>query len=161
MIEETGSSRLVAKRTSRLVTMPTSSRLRFSTGTPEKLRSMVRRIRSRMEREESMVTGSRTTPLSKRFTARTSSACCSGVMFLCTMPMPPSWAIAIASLDSVTVSMAADIRGMLRVISRVRRVWSLTSFATTSDSPGTSSTSSKVSASSWTRSMATPQGLVH
>jgi len=57
------------------------------------------------------VIGSLTTPLSKRLTLATSAACFAGDMFLWTMPIPPSCAIAIASRASVTVSMAADTTG--------------------------------------------------
>jgi hypothetical protein len=42
-------------------------------------------------------------------------------MLLWMMPIPPSWAMAMARRDSVTVSMAADTSGMFRLISRVRR----------------------------------------
>ena len=38
------------------------------------------------------------------------------------MPMPPSWAMTMAMLLSVTVSIAAETSGMLRLIFRVRRV---------------------------------------
>ena len=63
-----------------------------------------------------MVIGSFTTPLSKRLTFATSAACALGDMFLWTMPMPPSWAMAIARRASVTVSIAADSSGMFSVI---------------------------------------------
>jgi hypothetical protein len=39
------------------------------------------------------------------------------------MPMPPSWASAMASRLSVTVSMAADTSGRLSSMLRVRRVF--------------------------------------
>ncbi len=68
------------------------------------------------------VMGSPMTPLSNFFTASTCPACSSAVMFLWMMPMPPSWAMAMASRRSVTVSMAAETSGMLRAMSRVRRV---------------------------------------
>ena len=70
-----------------------------------------------------IVIGSRTTPDSKRLTLATSRACSLAVRFLWMMPMPPSCAIAIASLASVTVSIAADTSGMLSEMFRVRRVW--------------------------------------
>ena len=38
------------------------------------------------------------------------------------MPMPPSWAMAIARRASVTVSIAADTSGRFRRMLRVRRV---------------------------------------
>jgi hypothetical protein len=68
------------------------------------------------------MTGLTTMPLSKRFTWRTCSACSAMVMFLWMTPMPPRWAIAMAMPVSVTVSIAAAISGMCRLISRVRRV---------------------------------------
>ena len=37
-------------------------------------------------------------------------------------PSPPAWAMAMASFDSVTVSMAAEMIGMESAISRVMRV---------------------------------------
>ena len=61
--------------------------------------------------------------------------------------MPPACAMAIAISASVTVSMAEATIGMLRGISRVMRVRISTSAGSTSDRPGLSSTSSKVSAS--------------
>src|SRR5439155_598603 len=69
-----------------------------------------------------MVIGSRSTPDSKRLTLATSTAWAWGVRFLWMMPMPPSWAMAMASRASVTVSMAADTRGMFSSSLRVRRV---------------------------------------
>ena len=62
-------------------------------------------------------------------------------------PMPPACAMAIAISASVTVSMAEATIGMLSAISRVMRVRMSTSDGSTSDRPGLSRTSSKVSAS--------------
>src|ERR1700691_4146440 len=61
--------------------------------------------------------------------------------------MPPACASAIASLLSVTVSMAAEMRGMPSEIVRVRRAEMSTSAGSTEDAAGTSSTSSNVNAS--------------
>ena len=61
--------------------------------------------------------------------------------------MPPACAMAMASRLSVTVSMAAETSGMLRAISRVNLVAVLTWVGITSDGPGSSKTSSKVSPS--------------
>ena len=63
------------------------------------------------------------------------------------MPIPPSRASAIAIRASVTVSIAAETTGTLSAIVRVSRVAVETSFGSTADSAGTSSTSSKVSPS--------------
>ena len=67
-----------------------------------------------------------------------------GVMFLCTMPMPPSCASAIAKRASVTVSIAADSSGIFREMLRVSWVRRLTSRGNTLECAGSSSTSSKV-----------------
>ncbi len=61
--------------------------------------------------------------------------------------MPPAWARAMASRLSVTVSIAAETMGILRLISRVRRVEVSTCVGITSERPGSSKTSSKVSPS--------------
>ena len=61
--------------------------------------------------------------------------------------MPPCWAMAMARRDSVTVSMAAEMSGVLSVMLRVSWVWVLTWLGTTSLKAGTSRTSSKVRAS--------------
>ena len=65
-------------------------------------------------------------------------------MLRCTMPTPPSCASAIAKRDSVTVSMAALINGMLMRIWGVRYVPTSTWEGSTSDFAGMSNTSSKV-----------------
>ena len=126
MIEDTGLSKCFSKRRSRLVTIPTRSSP-STTGTPEILCARVSSTTAPMEVFGLTVMGSRTTPLSNFFTLRTSSACCSMVIFLCRIPRPPSWAMAIARRLSVTVSIAADSNGILMVISRVNCVVRLTS----------------------------------
>ena len=62
-------------------------------------------------------------------------------------PIPPACANAIAISDSVTVSIAAEIIGMLRFIVRVSLVESFTSAGRTELAAGSRSTSSKVNAS--------------
>jgi hypothetical protein len=62
-------------------------------------------------------------------------------------PIPPAWAMAIAILASVTVSMAEARIGMFSDMLRVTRVRMSVSDGITSDRPGRSRTSSKVSAS--------------
>jgi hypothetical protein len=59
--------------------------------------------------------------------------------------MPPDRAIAIASRDSVTVSIAADTSGSRSVMLRDSRDEVSTSLGITSVAPGNSRTSSKVS----------------
>ena len=58
--------------------------------------------------------------------------------------MPPCRAIAIASLASVTVSIAADTSGSCRLMLRDSRTEVSASLGITSVGPGSSSTSSKV-----------------
>jgi hypothetical protein len=58
--------------------------------------------------------------------------------------MPPSRAIAIASSDSVTVSIAADKMGIFKLIFLVKRVDTFTSLGRTFDFDGTRRISSKV-----------------
>ena len=60
------------------------------------------------------VTGSTIMPDSERLTLSTSAAWASMVMFLWMIPRPPSWAMAMASGASVTVSMAAETMGTLQ-----------------------------------------------
>ena len=137
----TRASSRVSKRMSRAVTMPTSSPesapfeplpcVAATTGTPEMRCSRVSSMSSRTVASGRMVMGSRITPDSNFFTARTSRACASSAMFLWTMPMPPSWARAMARRDSVTVSIAADTSGTLRGMSRVSRVLRSTSEGST------------------------------
>jgi hypothetical protein len=93
------------------------------------------------------VTGSTIIPDSERLTLSTSAAWASMVMFLWMIPIPPSWAMAMARGASVTVSMAAEMMGVRSVMLLVSRVEMSTSEGRTSERCGTSSTSSKVSAS--------------
>ena len=144
----------VANLTSRRVTIPT--KFPFSRiGTPEILFASVSALSCSKVADDSIVNGSLTTPLSYFFTAQTSLAWSSIDILLWTMPTPPSWAIAIARRDSVTVSIAADISGMFMIILRVSWVCVVTSFAVTSEYPGTKRTSSKVSASFEIRNIGT------
>ena len=84
------------------------------------------------------------TPFSERFTMSTCSACWLMDIFLWMMPMPPSRAMAMAMRYSVTVSMAALIRGIFSRIFFVSWVCRSTSAGNTSLAAGISSTSSKV-----------------
>jgi hypothetical protein len=63
-------------------------------------------------------------------------------IFLCNIPIPPDWAIAIANLYSVTVSIAEDIRGTPNEILEVIFVKVLTSEGSTDDRAGLIRTSS-------------------
>ena len=71
-------------------------------------------------------------PLSTFLTLITSRAWASGVRFLWITAMPPSRARQMAVAASLTVSMAAEINGILKVISLVRRVETSHSFGNTS-----------------------------
>ncbi len=62
------------------------------------------------------------------------------------MPMPPSWAIAMANRASVTVSIAAEMSGICKAMRRESAVLSSVSRGKTLEYAGTSKTSSKVSA---------------
>ena len=115
MISLTRASVRRSKRKSRLVIMPTSV-VPSTTGTPETPFSRVKARSSSSVAFGSMVTASRIMPDSYFLTARTSLACSSTVIFLCTMPMPPSCAMAIARRASVTVSIAEDISGIFNEI---------------------------------------------
>src|SRR5437763_879799 len=85
-------------------------------------------------------------PLSERFTRSTSEACSSIDRFLWMTPRPPCWAMAIARLDSVTVSIAALTSGTFNRTLRVRRVETSTCVGSTVECCGTRSTSSNVRA---------------
>ena len=142
MMWRTGSSSSVSKRMSRWVTMPASRPSLPTTGTPEMLCAWVRASTSRMVVSGPTVIGSRMTPASNFLTLATSAACCSRLRFLWMMPMPPSWAMAMARRASVTVSMAADRIGSFSFRSRVNRVSRLTSLGRMVEWAGTSETSS-------------------
>ena len=88
--------------------------------------------------------GSVITPFSCLLTLSTSIACSSIVMFLWIIPIPPSLAIAIAILDSVTVYILALINGIFNDIFFVNLVFKLTSLGKISDLFGTNNTSSNV-----------------
>ena len=86
-------------------------------------------------------------PETKRLTRCTSPACSATLMLRWMTPIPPACAMAMAMRDSVTVSMAALRSGISRVIEGVRRVRVSAVAGSTSEAPGTRSTSSKVRAS--------------
>ena len=143
----TGVALSVAKRTSRLVRMPTSLPLRSTTGMPEIWCCDISASASARVCSGWMVTGFTTMPNSNFLTLRTSLACASAVRFLWMTPMPPTWAMAIAMAASVTVSIAADISGMPSSMVRVSRVRTSVWLGRTAEAAGFRRTSSKVSAS--------------
>ena len=131
-----GRSMRRSKRRSRLVRMPTSrpSVLPSSViGTPEMRYFFISSRASTMRLEGASVIGLTIMPLSDRLTRSTSAAWSSMGRFLWITPMPPSWAIAMARRDSVTVSMAALMIGTFRVTFRVSRVETSTSAGSTAD----------------------------
>ena len=137
-----------AKRTSRLVRMPTSFSLPGSTtGMPLIRCCCISSMASASVAPGLIVTGLMTMPDSYFFTVRTAAACSSMLRFLCTTPMPPACAMVMAMGASVTVSMAADISGIPTLMLREMRVLVWVSSGTTSERWGWSRTSSKVSAS--------------
>ena len=132
MILRTGWLRLFSKRISRWVTIPTTW-LPSTTGTPLILFSLVMRSNSPTLVSGDTLIVSTTVPASNFFTRRTCMACKSMSMFLCKIPIPPSWAMVIAICDSVTVSIAAETMGKFSSIPRVKRVFKSTILGKTSE----------------------------
>ena len=82
-------------------------------------------------------------PASPTFLTNLTCVTCSSIGRLRWMiPIPPALAIAIAIVDSVTVSIADEITGTASEILRVNQVVVLTSLGTTSEASGSKSTSS-------------------
>ena len=69
-----------------------------------------------------MVSGLTTMPDSNFFTIRTWAACSAMVRFLWMKPMPPCWAMVMAIMFSLTVSIAEEISGMFSAMVRVSLV---------------------------------------
>ena len=127
--------------------MPTSLLVpRSTTGMPEMRLSAISFSASASVSSGWMVTGFTTMPASNFFTLRTSFACSAMPRLRWMTPRPPACAMAMASALSVTVSIAAEISGMPRLTSRVRRVRVSVSVGRIDEAAGTSRTSSKVSA---------------
>ncbi len=120
MTSETRCASSSSKRRSRFVRMPTS-RPASVMGTPEIWKRAMTARASASVAVGGSVNGSVIMPLSLRFTRSTWATCSSIERFLWITPMPPSRASAIASADSVTVSMAALTTGMFTAILRVKR----------------------------------------
>src|SRR5712671_2008461 len=142
----------VAKRTSRLVRIPTSlpglpALAPSTTGMPEMPKSFMSDSASASVASGPMVRGFTTMPDSNFFTWRTWAAWWSGSRLRWMTPMPPACAMAIAIWASVTVSMAEARIGILTAMSRVMRLRTSASDGNTSDRPGCSNTSSNVRAS--------------
>ena len=93
------------------------------------------------------VIGSLMTPFSLLLTFATSRAWTEGERVLWMIPIPPSWAKAMAKADSLTVSMGADTSGIFKGMLRLRRVEVSALSGVTSLYSGISRTSSKVTPS--------------
>ena len=137
----------VIKRVSRPVIMPTKFLSLSTTGKLANPFFLTISVNSLRVKSGVTVTGSETIPLSNFFTLRTRSAWRSIDIFLWINPIPPSWASEMASLVSVTVSIAADNIGIFRRMVLVSCVDKSAVFGSTVECAGTSRTSSKVRAS--------------
>ena len=105
------------------------------------------------------VTGSEITPFWLRLTVRTAVACELTSKFLWTMPIPPSWAKAMARGASVTVSIGADSSGIPMRIPLVRRVSVHAASGVMFEAAGTRRRSSKVTPSP--RILSSNEAIVH
>ena len=132
---------------SRLVTIPINLPEFETIGIPPILYFFILFFASITRESFVRVTGSIIIPDSALFTNLTSLDWSSIDRFLCITPIPPSLAIAIAILLSVTVSIAAETIGIFRSIFLLNFVFKETSEGRTSEYAGTSSTSSYVSPS--------------
>ena len=122
-----------SKRRSRFVSMPTSRWFLSTMGIPPMRLSFIIFMASPTVASGVSVIGSIMSPFSERFTLRTCSAWRSMLIFLCSIPNPPSRASPMAKGASVTVSIAADIIGILMRMSLVRLVEMFTSRGSTSE----------------------------
>ena len=136
-------SSFVSNLKSRLVRIPTSFFF-WVIGMPVILYFFITSSASLIFCSGSMVIGSGIMALTDRFTLSTILRCLSGFKFLWMMPMPPSWASAMARFVSVTVSIGAPTNGHFSLIFRVKRVQISTSVGKTLEYAGSSKTSSKV-----------------
>ena len=135
--------------------IPTSRPSVSTIGTPDTLKRAIRLAASRSDAVSGNVYGLMMIPLSLRFTMSTCIAWRSMDMFLCSTPIPPARAIAMAISASVTVSIAADTSGTFSSILRVNHDRVDTSLGCVMEWRGASRTSSNVSATS-SRTLAEP-----
>ena len=129
-----------------MVRMPRSLPSGSVTGTPEMRYFCIMSRASATFCSGRMVMGLVIIPASERLTRSTPSTCCSRLMFLWMMPIPPCRAMATARLASVTVSMAAETSGMFSRMALVSSVVVSTCWGWTVEWAGSSDTSSKVRA---------------
>ena len=142
MTSDIGRSSFFSKRRSRLVTIPKRQLFSSTMGIPPILYFAIFFLASFTIEFMVNTTGSMIIPDSALLTILTLLACSFMVMFLCKTPMPPSCAIAMAILLSVTVSMAAEIMGTFSEIFLENREVIETSLGSTSEKAGTNKTSS-------------------
>lgn len=147
MTSRTWRERSDSKAMSRLVTMPSSLPAWSVTGTPLMRNFAQSASASASVASGPTVIGSLTMPDSDRFTRSTWLTWSSTERLRCSTPTPPCRAMAMAMRASVTLSMAADSSGMLTRTLREMSVEVSTALGSTSDAPGSSSTSSYVSPS--------------
>ena len=133
MTSLTGRLKFFSKRKSRFVTMPTNLPSALMTGMPPMRCSRMMDSASLTVASRNRVMGSWIMPLSERLTFRTSDACWAIVMFLWITPIPPCRAIAMAIALPVTVSIAAEITGVLSMILREKGLPKVTSRGKTSE----------------------------
>ncbi len=147
MTSRTWRPRSTSKAMSRLVTMPSSLPTASVTGTPLMRNFAHSASASCSVASGRTVIGSVTIPDSDRLTRSTWLAWSSMDRLRCSTPTPPCRAMAMAIRDSVTLSMAADSSGTFTRTFRETLDEVSTAFGSTSEAPGSSSTSSYVSPS--------------
>mmetsp|Transcript_40794 Transcript_40794/g.88369 ORF Transcript_40794/g.88369 Transcript_40794/m.88369 type:complete len:241 (+) Transcript_40794:764-1486(+) len=127
------------KSQSRLVTRPRSlapMRPLSVTGKPVKPKRFFNSSSSSKVMVGGTQTGSKIKPALYFFTLCTSAACASTERFVWITPIPPSKAIAMAILDSVTVSMGLDTMGVFKWIFLLKRLDRFTSWTPKLICPG-------------------------
>ena len=129
------------------VTIPFKKPESSTIGIPPILFSFILFFASETVESKGKVIGSIIIPLSARLTLLTLSAWFLIDIFLWITPIPPSWAMAIAILLSVTVSIAAETIGMFNDMFLENLEFILTSEGNIVEYPGTNRTSSYVKAS--------------
>ena len=137
-----GRDLLFSKRKSLFVTIPSNFLFESTIGIPPILFCNILSFASPTLESSYRTTGSIIIPDSDRLTFLIFSTCSFIVIFLCITPIPPSLAIAIAMLLSVTVSIAAETIGMLSEMFLEKREITETSLGRTSEYLGTNRTSS-------------------
>ena len=126
------------------VTIPISFFSLSTIGIPPILYSFIKLLAFETNAVWYSVTGSKIIPDSDLLTFFTLSACISIGILLCITPNPPSWAMPMAILLSVTVSIAAETIGIFKLIFFENLVFKFTWLGKISEYAGTNKTSSYV-----------------